>query len=131
VVAGGLGSGNEDQPQALDLATPDDGSSGAAGSNGKEYFALDDGKGSVVVWLDGTSNEVVGRAEYTPEVQGRSVDAPGATTGDELDVRPVWPTGRCAPTSHRQAMRRPARGRYSMVDAVTVIGVSSCAEICG
>jgi RHS repeat-associated protein len=39
--------------------------------SGTEYFALDDGKGSVVGWLDANSNTVPARAEYTPEGRGK------------------------------------------------------------
>jgi RHS repeat-associated protein len=51
---------------------------------GVEYFALDDGKGNVVGWLDGsptgpTSNTVVARAEYTPEGRGRLIDVTART----------------------------------------------------
>lgn len=57
----------------------------AVEKEGHEYFALDDGKGSVVGWLDGTSNAVVGRAEYTPEGLGRYVDEVAGSTCEEVD----------------------------------------------
>ncbi|MBL8909988.1 MAG: RHS repeat-associated core domain-containing protein [Archangium sp.] len=44
--------------------------------SGTEYFALDDGKGSVVGWVQGA--DVVARAEYTPEGRGTYTKA---TTG--------------------------------------------------
>lgn len=53
--------------------------------DGNEYFALDDGKGSVVGWLDGTRNDVVARAEFTPEGLGRYVDEVAGSTCEEVD----------------------------------------------
>lgn len=41
---------------------------------GSEYFALDDGKGSVVGWVDATTRQVVATALYTPEGRGTYID---------------------------------------------------------
>lgn len=53
--------------------------------DGREYFALDDGKGTVVGWLDGTDNEVVARADYTPEGLARYVDEVAGSTCEEVN----------------------------------------------
>jgi RHS repeat-associated protein len=49
----------------------------------QEYFALDDGKGSVVGWLQAGSNQLVSRAEFTPEGRGKFVDETTQTSCEE------------------------------------------------
>lgn len=54
---------------------------------GTEYFALDDGKGSVVAWLDSVSNTVPARAEYTPEGRGKYFNEAAGTDCTESGNR--------------------------------------------
>ncbi|MEW5743755.1 MAG: hypothetical protein AB1938_32885, partial [Myxococcota bacterium] len=76
---------------------------------GLEYFALDDGKGSVVGWLDGVSNQVVGRAEYTPEGLGRFVDEVAGTSCEEVDGARC-PRPLDMPSASTRRTRRRRRG---------------------
>jgi RHS repeat-associated protein len=56
-----------------------------AEANGVEVFAVDDGKGSVVGWVDSDSTKLVGFAEYTPEGRGKYTDGLTGGVCNEID----------------------------------------------